>query len=89
MADTGVGIPAEERERVFEEFHRAHPGQAQGAGIGLAIARRIARMLGGELTVESEVGCGSTFTLWLPAESDEASTAPHPAARREPSRAPS
>lgn len=90
VADTGVGIPAEERERVFEEFHRAHPGQAQGAGIGLAIARRIARMLGGELTVESEVGRGSTFTLWLPAEGDGApSAAPHPAPRREPSRAPS
>jgi two-component system phosphate regulon sensor histidine kinase PhoR len=71
VADTGVGIPAEERERVFEEFHRAHPGQAPGAGIGLAIARRLARMLGGELTVASEVGRGSTFTLWLPSAADE------------------
>jgi signal transduction histidine kinase len=88
VSDTGVGIPPEERERVFEEFHRAHPGQAQGAGIGLAIARRIARMLGGELTLESEVGRGSVFTLWLPAAGDGAPARPqHAARRRDPSRA--
>ncbi|HEX2190975.1 MAG TPA: ATP-binding protein [Longimicrobiaceae bacterium] len=81
VSDTGVGVPPEERERVFEEFHRAHPGQAPGAGIGLAIARRIARMLGGEVTLESGAGVGSTFTLWLP-PADEPRAALPPAARR-------
>ena len=64
VADTGPGIPAELRERIFEEFARVGPGP--GAGLGLAISRHLARALGGDLTVESEVGRGSTFTLWLP-----------------------
>jgi signal transduction histidine kinase len=67
IVDTGLGIPLEEQERVFEEFHRLHPAEAQGTGLGLAISRRLMRLLGGELTlVHSEVDVGSTFALWLP-----------------------
>jgi signal transduction histidine kinase len=67
VVDTGLGIPLAEQERIFEEFHRIHPGHAQGTGLGLAISRRLARLLGGDLTlVRSAVGQGSTFALWLP-----------------------
>ncbi|WP_420130358.1 PAS domain S-box protein [Longimicrobium sp.] len=66
VADTGPGIPADKRESIFQEFTRLDPEAQQGAGVGLAISRRIARLMGGDLTVESEPGHGSTFTLWLP-----------------------
>lgn len=66
VADNGPGIPADKREAIFLEYTRLDPEARPGAGIGLAISRRIARLLGGDLTVESEVGRGSTFTLWLP-----------------------
>jgi signal transduction histidine kinase len=66
VRDTGPGIAPEERERIFEEFHRAAGSPASGMGLGLAISRRIARLLGGDLTLESQVGAGSTFALWLP-----------------------
>lgn len=76
VADTGPGIAPENRERIFDEFFRAHAtaAAARGLGLGLAISRRVARALGGDVTVESEVGSGSTFTLWLPA--DEAAAHP-------------
>jgi signal transduction histidine kinase len=67
VQDSGPGIPDDRLADVFDEFARLTPGAAPGAGLGLAIARRIAHLLGGELTVESEVGWGSVFTLWLPA----------------------
>ncbi|HEX6038012.1 PAS domain S-box protein [Longimicrobium sp.] len=66
VTDSGPGIPEEKRESIFQEFTRLDPEAQQGAGVGLAISRRIARLMGGDLTVESEVGRGSTFTLWLP-----------------------
>jgi signal transduction histidine kinase len=66
VADTGPGIPADKQERIFQEFTRLDPEAEQGAGVGLAISRRIARLLGGDITVESAEGRGSTFTLWLP-----------------------
>ncbi|HET8655457.1 MAG TPA: PAS domain-containing sensor histidine kinase [Longimicrobiaceae bacterium] len=66
VCDTGPGIPPERREQVFQEFTRLDPDAQQGAGVGLAISRRIARLLGGEITLTSEVGRGSAFTLWLP-----------------------
>ncbi|MCX7597455.1 MAG: ATP-binding protein [Armatimonadetes bacterium] len=69
VADNGPGIPESEREAIFREFYRGKSGAVQsrpGAGLGLAIARRVARLLGGELTVESEVGAGSTFWLRFP-----------------------
>ncbi len=67
VSDTGQGIPEEQQEEIFEEFARFAPHQAPGAGLGLAISRRVASALGGALTVRSVVGQGSTFTLRLPA----------------------
>ena len=66
ISDTGPGIPDDKRETIFQEFTRLDPTAPHGAGVGLAISRRIARLLGGDLTVESTVGRGSTFTLWIP-----------------------
>jgi signal transduction histidine kinase len=66
VADTGPGIPLEQRGAIFEEFRRFAPGARPGHGVGLAIARRIAEAMGGAITVESEPGRGSTFTLWIP-----------------------
>jgi signal transduction histidine kinase len=67
VSDTGVGIPEEKRHLLFQEFSRLDPSSGPGAGLGLAISQKIARALGGEITLQSVVGEGSTFTLWLPA----------------------
>jgi signal transduction histidine kinase len=77
VRDTGPGIPAALREQVFDEFFRAPDAdtRAGGQGIGLAMSRRVAHLLGGDLTLESEEGQGSTFTLWLPAPSSPGATA--------------
>ncbi|HET8656230.1 MAG TPA: GAF domain-containing protein [Longimicrobiaceae bacterium] len=66
VVDTGPGIPEEEQRLLFREFTRLHPEEKAGAGVGLAISQRIARAIGGEVTVSSAPGDGSTFTLWLP-----------------------
>jgi ammonium transporter len=69
VSDTGVGIPEHELGSIFDEFHRADAVDARrrsGAGLGLTISRRLARALGGDVSVESRVGVGSTFTLDLP-----------------------
>jgi PAS domain S-box-containing protein len=69
VSDSGIGIPAEKLERVFEEFSQAEGGTSRnygGTGLGLPISRRFCQMMGGEITVESEVGEGSTFTIRLP-----------------------
>ncbi|GAB4275747.1 MAG: hypothetical protein Kow0056_05670 [Coriobacteriia bacterium] len=67
VEDTGYGIPEEERERIFEEFERLHVASQSvgGAGLGLPLSRAYARKLGGDISVESEVGKGSVFRLEL------------------------
>lgn len=67
VADNGPGIPPDRQHLLFEEFQRLHTGQKEGSGLGLAISRRIARVLGGDILVDSEPGRGSAFTLWIPA----------------------
>jgi signal transduction histidine kinase len=71
VADTGVGIAAADQTRIFEEFEQVNAGprgesMQRGTGLGLAISRRLAQLLGGDVGLESEIGKGSTFTLWLP-----------------------
>jgi signal transduction histidine kinase len=69
VADRGYGIPAEYRSHIFEKFFRAprvENADTPGAGLGLALVREIAELHGGRVTVDSEVGAGSTFTLRLP-----------------------
>jgi signal transduction histidine kinase len=67
VSDTGPGIAREQQSRLFREFSRLHEGDKPGAGLGLAISQRLARAMGGTITVDSEAGQGATFTLWLPA----------------------
>lgn len=84
VADTGCGIPSEDLDRIFEPFgqlDQARTRRAEGAGLGLAIARRTAHWLGGEIQVVSAPGSGSTFTLLL-------RPAHVPAAGAKPARAP-
>ncbi|MCX6283055.1 MAG: response regulator, partial [Bacteroidetes bacterium] len=69
IRDTGIGIPDEKREMIFEEFRQASEGYNrpyEGSGLGLAITRKSIHLLGCRLNVESEVGIGSTFTLFIP-----------------------
>jgi signal transduction histidine kinase len=66
IADTGRGIPPDKLEFVFEEFGRVGDSDQTGAGLGLAISRLLAHALGGQITVSSQLGTGSCFTLWLP-----------------------
>ena len=75
VSDTGKGIPKEKLRHVFEEFVRLDPDGSPGAGIGLAMSRRITDALGGNITLRSEVGIGSTFTLWLPVDAAAVDTA--------------
>jgi PAS domain S-box-containing protein len=69
VEDTGGGIPPAHLATIFEPFVQVESGHTRthgGSGLGLAISRRLARLMGGDLTVTSRVGHGSTFTLWLP-----------------------
>jgi signal transduction histidine kinase len=66
VCDTGIGIAAEDQDRIFEKFQRLGGAEHQGTGLGLAIARELANLHGGSLTVESTLGLGSTFSLRIP-----------------------
>jgi signal transduction histidine kinase len=69
VTDHGIGIPRDEQEKIFERFHRVSTGlvhDVKGSGLGLSLVRHIAEAHGGSVTVESEVGKGSTFSIHLP-----------------------
>jgi signal transduction histidine kinase len=68
IADTGVGIPADALETIFEEFQQVEGGvqKREGTGLGLPIAKKWVEILGGSIVVESELGKGSTFTVIIP-----------------------
>jgi signal transduction histidine kinase len=69
VADTGIGIAPQDREKVFEDFRQADNSVTReygGAGLGLAICRRLATMLGGRIELQSQLGRGSTFLLVIP-----------------------
>ncbi|MDO9107736.1 MAG: ATP-binding protein [Coriobacteriia bacterium] len=69
VSDTGVGIPADSLDRVFEEFERievlGRPSES-GVGLGLSISKKLADLIGGRIDVESKIGQGSVFTIVLP-----------------------
>jgi two-component system, OmpR family, sensor histidine kinase SenX3 len=70
VSDNGIGIPSGEQERIFERFYRVDYARSRangGTGLGLSIVKHIAAIHGGDVTVWSQVGRGSTFTITLPA----------------------
>ena len=72
ITDTGIGIPAKDIPLIFERFYRVDKSRSRaegGIGLGLAICRHIAEAHGGKIEVESQVGAGSTFSVWLPLQS--------------------
>jgi signal transduction histidine kinase/CheY-like chemotaxis protein len=82
VADTGPGVAAEDRQRIFDSFQQGarHPGQTEGTGLGLTLSKRILELHGGRIWVESEAGKGSTFGFALPTGSGEAASTSVPQA---------
>jgi len=83
VSDTGIGIPADKLELIFESFRQAEGGTTRkfgGTGLGLAICRNLARAMGGDVSVASAVGAGTTFTIDLPLERAEPPAAAVPGA---------
>jgi signal transduction histidine kinase len=70
IADQGKGIATEDQARIFDKFERVDPAEPGGTGLGLYIARRLARAMGGDITVDSAPGQGARFTFSLPAAAD-------------------
>ena len=69
VSDTGRGIPPERQKAIFERFYQGDElgsGKVQGSGLGLAITKDLAELMGGDIAVESGIGRGSAFTVWLP-----------------------
>jgi len=69
VRDTGIGIAPENLERIFDPFWQVEHGRARrigGTGLGLSVTRQLAHLLGGDIAVESVLGKGSTFTVWIP-----------------------
>jgi putative ABC transport system substrate-binding protein len=76
VSDTGPGVPAEEREKIFAKFYQVAEGNGEnskGTGLGLAIAKALVELHGGKIWVESEEGCGSTFSFTLPVSGPQSS----------------
>lgn len=74
VVDTGPGIAPEDGQRLFRPFGQLNPGATEGTGLGLLISRHLARLLGGEISMTSELGEGCTFTLEIPLVSNSAGT---------------
>jgi signal transduction histidine kinase len=70
VADQGKGIAPEDQERIFGKFERVDPTEPGGTGLGLYIARRLARAMGGDIAVDSGPGQGARFTFTLPAKKE-------------------
>lgn len=71
IRDTGMGVPADKLQKIFDEFYQVEGSKQGGAGLGLAITKRLVEEHGGEIWVESQIGKGSTFYLTLPTDTED------------------